>query len=1312
MIRILQKAWPVVFIGLIPMMLAAQPGTVSTVLGAVSDSEGLPATRVALYSLNGLAFDAEGRLLLQEFYRVRRVESDGRLTTLIGNGAVVFPTIDASRDITIRPGDPFWSDRVATGPNGTIYLALVGDFACAGTSLEGALIFKFTPPDTVRLVFGTSPCDGRNQNEGAPATAAHTRFISDLIVDREGRIYFSDPRLNRVRRIDLDGLVRTVAGNGNAGFDGDGGPALNATLRGPTGIALSPEGDLYIADSGNSRIRKVTSAGTISTFANDLGTLLRVEASGTLLAAGGLAIRRYPAGGGTPQTLYDTTRTTRGPLRRMEPHPDGSIIAAHEYQIVRLNPDGTEAGLVAGVPGDSGSAGPPQFARVVFPTRTAFDSKSNLWFSDRLGLRRLNELGVTDTLIATPPVAFAVSKDDRVVLLNADSIDELEGTTRKPLIDAAKLNSRDLTDIAFTAAGELIVADRQNNRVFRIGADGEPAVIAPANSVSQPEALAVGPDESVYVGGRGAIRRIAPDGAISTVIGGTRPCQSPLVFDSVTDFGNCRYYSVAVDRRGDLFFTVGDGLRFHSGIQRVRGTTVARVAGRDERSLTGDGGPAQAATFFNPRGLSFSPTGDLIIADFSNHRIRRIQGFSPFSLSVDRVSFASALSGPAQEEGVTIASADGETRRYRVDIVYTGRSGWLTATPATGEVTRELTVSLRLRADPSGLAKGIYSARVIITDPDSRDFVELPVTLLVSGTLQQLSLGQTGFTFIAAQGATAPPAQFLSLRNAGGGALPFTVSASTLAGGGWLAATPGSGTIDGPNIPRITVAVNPAGLAPGIYFGLVTINSTVADNAPQSAVVLLQVLATGQQPAPLVDPAGLIFTSANPQSINLGNARAAGVNYTLTTNFPSGRVWFTLAATELSGAIPPGQTARVEIRPTLTGIPPGQYRAQLTIRFTPDNTARVVELLLVIANTSSGAKEGTAAEGCRPSRLLPIFQQPGGGFAGVAGWPQLVQVQVVDDCQDALRQGRVRVSFTNGDPALTLTHQANGIWTGTWAPSRVLQRLDLTARAESFEPSLAGTQTVTGGLREDNERPVISPGGVFNEASQQRAAPVAVGSSVVVEGSRLTRQPSTASSTPLPARLGDLSILVGSRPLGLQRSSDGEVRAVLPYSVPDATVHQVIVQRGAAYSLPEPLLVAPAQPAIFSVSGAGSGQGEIYVTSTEGPRQLADAGRPAYPGEELVIIATGLGAVDPAVPDGEAGAADPVSNVVAPVRVEVQGREAQVKSAILLPGQPGRYQITAVVPDDVTADASARVVLTVGDQAVSAPVTICVTRKP
>src|SRR5262249_47669535 len=88
-----------------------------------------------------------------------------------------------------------------------------------------------------------------------------------VALDRSGNIYILDSENQRVRKVTSDGSIRSVAGDGTAGFSGDGGPASAAKLNNPSGISVSPEGDIYIADSRNNRVRKITNDGRIQTFA-------------------------------------------------------------------------------------------------------------------------------------------------------------------------------------------------------------------------------------------------------------------------------------------------------------------------------------------------------------------------------------------------------------------------------------------------------------------------------------------------------------------------------------------------------------------------------------------------------------------------------------------------------------------------------------------------------------------------------------------------------------------------------------------------------------------------------------------------------------------------------------------------------------------------------------------------------------------------------------------------------------------------------------------------------------------------------------
>ena len=102
--------------------------------------------------------------------------------------------------------------------------------------------------------------------DGGPAISAQINQADGIAVDSSGNLYIADTGNHRIRKVTPDGVITTVAGNGIQGYSGDGGPAASAQLSEPTDVALDPSGNLYIADLGNSRVRKVTPAGVISTI--------------------------------------------------------------------------------------------------------------------------------------------------------------------------------------------------------------------------------------------------------------------------------------------------------------------------------------------------------------------------------------------------------------------------------------------------------------------------------------------------------------------------------------------------------------------------------------------------------------------------------------------------------------------------------------------------------------------------------------------------------------------------------------------------------------------------------------------------------------------------------------------------------------------------------------------------------------------------------------------------------------------------------------------------------------------------------------
>ena len=131
----------------------------------------------------------------------------------------------------------------------------------------------------------------------------------------------------------------------------------------------------------------------------------------------------------------------------------------------------------------------------------------------------------------------------------------------------------------------------------------------------------------------------------------------------------------------------------------------------------------------------------------------------------------------------------------------------------------------------------------------------------MSSLSQAILLGQAGISFLAVSGGGIVPPQSFGVYNTGTGVMPWSVSTSTVTGGPWLQATPNAGSSDASSntIPRVTVTVNPAGLAPGRYYGLVRVTSATAANSPQVVTATLEVLPPGQDPGAVVQPAQLNF---------------------------------------------------------------------------------------------------------------------------------------------------------------------------------------------------------------------------------------------------------------------------------------------------------------------------------------------------------------------------------------------------------------------------------------------------------------------
>jgi len=201
-----------------------------------------------------VAIDAAGNLYIADSgnARVRRVANDGVITTVAGNGAAGFGG-DGGPAIAAQLNNP---RGIAIDATGNLYIADTGN----------ARIRKVTPNGLITTISGNGLT--ANPGENGPAIEAKLRSPYGMVLDKSGKLYFTEMGGQRVRMISTNGQITTIAGNGTRGSSGDGGPAAAAQLLGPLGLALDGD-NLYIAESGGFRVRKVTKDGIITTLAGN-----------------------------------------------------------------------------------------------------------------------------------------------------------------------------------------------------------------------------------------------------------------------------------------------------------------------------------------------------------------------------------------------------------------------------------------------------------------------------------------------------------------------------------------------------------------------------------------------------------------------------------------------------------------------------------------------------------------------------------------------------------------------------------------------------------------------------------------------------------------------------------------------------------------------------------------------------------------------------------------------------------------------------------------------------------------------------------
>lgn len=536
--------------------------------------------------------------------RVYRVERDGTVKVVAGTGKAGFSG-DGGPAISADLNNP---QGIAVDAAGNLFIVDAGN----------SRVRQVTAGGNIRTIAGNgNTADYRNAGDGSPATSMPLDSPRAIAVDQAGNVFVSTS--TAIRKITPGGSIRTVAGGGS-GRPGDGGPATSAYLSYASGIAVDGAGNLIISDFSNKRIRKVTPTGIISTVVDE--STVQSPQGVAVDAAGNLFIADV---GAVPQSAQSSISVPR---------------------IWKRTPDGTIRIVAGGIWGFAGDGGSATAARIGRPRGIAVTLDGTLYIADGENnrIRKVTTAGVITTVLG-------------------DGTHDFSG-------DGGPASSAQLNwpaGIAMDAMGNLYIADSQNARVRKVTPAGTISTIAgigvrnpiapgatgdggPATSAEiSVDSVAVDGSGNVFIAGYDRVRKVAPNGIITTVAGPTVPATvaaqggvpgiSGLIFPS----------GVAVDAAGNLFIADGSNNRV---LKVTSNGSISIMAGTGNAGFSGDGGPATAAQLHNPRGLAVDGiAGNLFVVDADNHRVRKITPSGTISTVAGRQDF-----GPL-EDGVAATSA-------------------------------------------------------------------------------------------------------------------------------------------------------------------------------------------------------------------------------------------------------------------------------------------------------------------------------------------------------------------------------------------------------------------------------------------------------------------------------------------------------------------------------------------------------------------------------------------------------------------------------------------------------------------------------
>lgn len=616
-----------------------------------------------------MAVDGAGNAYVADTgnHTIRKITPAGVVTTLAGTAGE--PGSTDGTGAAARFNTPY---GVAVDAQGNVYVADTGN----------AVIRKITSAGEVTTLAGTLGVEGGADGTGA---AASFHFPVGLVADATGNVYVADNYGGIIRKITPAGEVTTLAGTytGTGSTDGTG-PA--AQFNGIIGLALDSLGNLYVADSGNNTIRKITPAGEVTTLAGTAG--ITGSADGTGAAASFNQPRAVATDSADNVYVTDTNNHT---IRKITPAGEVTTLAGATEQSGGSDGQGSAArffapfgiavnqstgqvlvgdsvnnairqitasgavSTLAGVTRAGSADGVGTAARFKNPLGAAADASGNVFVVDYGNdtIRKITPAGEVSTLAGTAGVAGSA-----------------DGT-------GAAASFTGPGGVATDASGNVYVADTENNVIRKItpagvvttlagtaGVTGSADDTGAAAGFNNPGATAVDSSGNVYVtdAGNHVIRKITPAGEVTTLAGTAGVSGSSDGTGAAASFAAPS--GIAIDGNGNLY--VADA--GNHTIRKVTPAGVVTTLAGSADAAGSDDGAGTAALFDSPQGVALDSAGNLYVADTGNHTIRKITS----------AGVVSTIAGVAGQPGFSVGTLPG-LLSYPIGVALSGNSLYITS---------------------------------------------------------------------------------------------------------------------------------------------------------------------------------------------------------------------------------------------------------------------------------------------------------------------------------------------------------------------------------------------------------------------------------------------------------------------------------------------------------------------------------------------------------------------------------------------------------------------------------------------------------